>query len=384
MTSTWPATPDVEPGPAPAWGQVGPAARALPTCTPPPASTTADVCVVGLGASGLSAALRLAERGADVVAVDAHGVASGAAGRNGGFLLAGLARFHHDAVASYGHARAVALYRWTLAELDRTVETLPPDVVRRVGSLRVAADAEEAADAAHMLRQLQADGLPAEAYEGPEGRGVLVPTDAVMDPHARCAVLAERAQAAGVRLYAPFRVDRLGDGLVTAGQARIRARRTVVAVDGGLEALLPELADRVTSVRLQMLATEPDDGVALSRPVYRRWGYDYVQQLPTGEILLGGCRDRGSAEEGAPPVPSDDVQRCLDAELRRLGATAPVVARWAARAAFTADRLPVCEEVRPGVLVVGGYSGHGNLVGTACGRSAADVALDGGRLALPA
>jgi hypothetical protein len=37
-------------------------------------------------------------------------VAGGAAGRNGGFLLAGLAAFHHDAVAAHGRARARALY----------------------------------------------------------------------------------------------------------------------------------------------------------------------------------------------------------------------------------------------------------------------------------
>ena len=37
---------------------------------------------------------------------------------------------------------------------------------------------------------------------------------------------------------------------------------------------------------LQMLATAPDPGVVRPRPEYRRWGYDYVQQLPSGEVLL--------------------------------------------------------------------------------------------------
>ncbi|GGI08554.1 NAD(P)/FAD-dependent oxidoreductase [Egicoccus halophilus] len=393
------------PGPAPAWGRVGIAARPLPPLEPLTTSTRADVCVVGLGASGLTAALHLAERGAEVVAIDAYGIAAGAAGRNGGFLLAGLARFHHDAVAAYGRARAVGLYRWTLDELDRTLADLPDDVARRVGSLRIAADDAEFADVDRMLAQLQADGLPAEPYVGPEGTGALVPSDAVMDPHARCAVLAERALAAGARLHAPTRVTDVAtdgvrvtangvrddadvgrgdtDGRGDARRLRIAADRVVVAVDGGLEVLLPELAGRVETVRLQMLATAPEQGVTLPRPVYRRWGSDYVQQLSSGEVLLGGFRDRGRAEQGAPPVPSDDVQACLDAELRRLGVRAPVTHRWAARAAFTTDRLPVCDEVRPGVFAVGGYSGHGNLIGTACARLAADAALDGGRPELP-
>src|SRR4051794_34146373 len=65
----------------------------------------ADVCVVGLGGSGLSAVGELRRLGASVVGVDAGAVAGGAAGRNGGFLLAGSSEFYHDAVAVYGHER---------------------------------------------------------------------------------------------------------------------------------------------------------------------------------------------------------------------------------------------------------------------------------------
>ncbi|WP_331712129.1 FAD-dependent oxidoreductase, partial [Rhodococcus sp. EPR-147] len=50
---------------------------------------TADVCVVGLGGSGLAAVTDLVDRGLDVVGIDAGRIAAGAAGRNGGFLLGG-------------------------------------------------------------------------------------------------------------------------------------------------------------------------------------------------------------------------------------------------------------------------------------------------------
>src|SRR5690349_3480877 len=67
---------------------------------PPPLNgeVTADLCVVGLGGSGLAAVCAALEAGATVAGVDAGPVGGGAAGRNGGFLLAGTARFHHDAV----------------------------------------------------------------------------------------------------------------------------------------------------------------------------------------------------------------------------------------------------------------------------------------------
>ena len=59
-----------------------------------------DVCVVGLGGSGLAAISELVDRGHDVVGIDAGRIAAGAAGRNGGFLLGGPATFLHDALAA--------------------------------------------------------------------------------------------------------------------------------------------------------------------------------------------------------------------------------------------------------------------------------------------
>lgn len=343
--------------------------------------TTADVVVVGLGASGLAACRHLARRGADVAGLDARGIAAGAAGANGGFLLAGLAMFHHDAVARLGRPRAVAAYRWTLGLLDDEFATEP--TARRVGSLRLAADETERADIADHAASLHGDGLPVEAHEGPEGVGLLAPTDGVVHPLARCRRLADEARRGGARLYAPTEVVAVDSAGVTLRRGlAVTARAVVVAVDGGLERLVDGLG--VRTARLQMLATAADADVTRARPEYRRWGHDYTQQLPSGELLIGGGRDVGGESEwGAPPVPSAAVQAHLDAERRRLGVTAPVTHRWAASAAFTADLLPVATTLADTVHVVGGYSGHGNLLGPALAVRAADASLDGGTLALP-
>ena len=92
----------------------------------------ADVCVVGLGGSGLAAVGAALEAGASVVGLDAGPIAGGAAGRNGGFLLAGAARFHHDAVAAWGRERAAGIYAESLVELDRLFAEVGP-LARRVG-----------------------------------------------------------------------------------------------------------------------------------------------------------------------------------------------------------------------------------------------------------
>lgn len=347
--------------------------------TPLPAlagDVDADVCVVGLGGSGLTAISELLSHGVKVVGLEAGTVAGGAAGRNGGLLLAGTAMFYHDAVASLGRGRARRLYELTLREMDR-ITAGTPELIRRVGSLRIAADEAEWDDCLAQLRAMTADGLKVELYSGPEGRGLLFPRDGVFQPLARCRALACRVREAGAQLFETSPARTLSGGEVTTPNGRVRCRAVVVAVDGRLETLLPELVGRVRTARLQMLATAPTAEISLPRPVYLRNGYEYVQQLPNKRIALGGFRDRGGeAEWESTGRPSEGVQGRLERFLRDdLEVSAPITHRWAAPVGYTENGLPVLEEVRPKLWAVGGYSGTGNVVGALLGRVAARLAV---------
>jgi glycine/D-amino acid oxidase-like deaminating enzyme len=332
----------------------------------------ADLCVVGLGGSGLAAARAARDLGATVVGLDAGAVGSGAAGRNGGFLLAGAADPHHATIARLGHDEAVSLYQRTQAELARmAAET--PSAVRLVGSLRIADDAAEAVDCAAQQQAMEADGLAVEPYRGAEGAGLLFPGDGAVQPLARCRLLARSARREGARLFEGSPAVEVTGGLVRTPAGEVRCGAVVVAVDGGLEQVLPELAGRVRTTRLQMLATAPTDEVSIPRPVYARWGYDYWQQLPSGAVVVGGLRDLFlAAEWDAPAEPSPEVQAGLERLLReRIGVRrAPVAHRWAGRVGYTPDLAPIDEEVRPGVWAVGGYSGTGNVIGSLLARAA--------------
>ncbi|CAN5395457.1 FAD-dependent oxidoreductase [soil metagenome] len=338
----------------------------------------ADVCVVGLGGAGLAAVGEAIRRGATVVGIDAAAVGAGAAGRNGGFLLAGLPRFHHRAAAEIGRERAAALYRLTIAEIGR-IRQETPEAVRPVGSVRLASSPEEEEDCDRQFAAMAADGLPVRQYAGPGGRGLEFPTDGSLQPLRRCRALAVQAVDGGARLFERSPATAIAGDLVTTPGGRIRCDRVVVAVDGGLESVLPELAGRVRTARAQMLATAPVPGVVAVRPVYARWGYDYWQQLPDGSVAIGGFRDRGGeAEWTAAAEPTRPVQEEIERFLRSmLRVTAPVTHRWAGAIAFTPDGMPVLGEVRPGVLAAGAYSGTGNVLGAICGRAAVELALDG-------
>ena len=154
-----------------------PVVASWPGRQPLDGDSSADVCVVGLGASGLAAVRAALLRGLSVVGVDAGRIASGAAGRNGGFLLGGPAKQLHLCVDAWGADPALWLYRETLAELA-WLEAELPGIVRRTGSIRLAglpgppADAAEEADraaeaedCAREAAALRAAGLAVEDYD---------------------------------------------------------------------------------------------------------------------------------------------------------------------------------------------------------------------------
>jgi gamma-glutamylputrescine oxidase len=336
-----------------------------------------DVVIVGAGVTGCSAALRLAEGGMRVRVHDARAVAEGASGRNGGFALGGGAARYDVARETYGADKAASYWAWTRHEQDRMVE-LGGDALRRTGSYRLAGDEEEREGIRLEYEALREDGFEAEWLEDVPGGAAGRFRGAISHPH-DCAIQ-------------PARFVRRLAGLATAAGAEIRehdavadlealdADRVVVATDGYGHGLVPELSDLIWPTRGQMVASEPLGRMLYDRPHYARQGFDYWQQLLDGRILLGGFRDVSildeltDVEETTPAI-----QSSLESFLHELaGEEVRVTHRWAGIFGLTQDMLPLVGAV-PGraerVWVAGGYSGHGNVLGFACGALVADAIL---------
>ncbi len=370
---------------------VDPRVRSWPGLPALEGDITADACVIGLGGSGLAAIEAFADAGQSVVGVDAGRIAAWAAGRNGGFLLGGGALSLHDAQNRWGSAVALELYRETLAELDRLTDQLGEDVVRRCGSIRLAGlpgpsvdDLEEAdrererQDCAQHAAQLRTAGIAVEEYDGELGHGLFLPGGGQTNPAVRVLDTARRL-AGTARLFEHTRVSAVSAGQVRTDLGTISAAHIVVAVDGRLDVLLPQLAGTVRTARLQMLATAPIAPGRLPCPVYSRWGYDYAQQDAAGRLYVGGGRDQFAEHEWTTdPEPTDEVQGWIDRVATRMaGAPVSVEQRWAAPVGFTEDGRALCMQVADGVIACGGYSGTGNLVGPVATRAAVRWLLDG-------
>lgn len=328
-----------------------------------------DVVVVGGGVTGCACALRLAERGLRVRLYEAREVGGGASGRNGGFALRGGATRYVRAREAMGADRAQRLWELSERALD-AIEALAGDELRRVGSLRLAVDADEryALEAEH--EALRTDGFACEWVDelpAPLNRlshgALLHPCDGALHPARWIRRLAGRAAAAGAQIVEGVRVD------VDA----LEADAIVVAVDGLTATLLPELERLVVPVRGQMLATEPLTKRLYDRPHYARHGLDYWQQLPDGRLVVGGKRDLSEETEYTTVEATTTlVQEELEAFAAELagGSLPRVTHRWAGIWGETPDRLPLVGAVpgRRGVWVAAGYSGHGNVLGFACGE----------------
>lgn len=115
------------------------------------------------------------------------------------------------------------------------------------------------------------------------------------------------------------------------------------------------------------------------RPHYARGGYDYWHQLSDGRLVLGGKRDASHATEETDVVETTaQIQGELDAFLEQLVGYRPTVTdRWAGIWGTTPDLIPFVGRVpgREDVWVAGGYSGHGNALGLACGDLVARAIL---------
>jgi glycine/D-amino acid oxidase-like deaminating enzyme len=336
-----------------------------------------DVAIVGAGVTGCAAALRLAEGGLRVRVHDARGVASGASGRNGGFALRGGAARYDVARETYGAERAASYWRWTEEALGRMAE-LGGDALRRPGSYRLAGDEEEREGIQLEYEALREDGIEAEWLEdvpgGAAGRfhgAISHPGDGSIQPARFVRRLAARAAAAGAEIREHDRVEDI---------EALDADRVLVATDGYGHGLVPELADLIWPTRGQMVGSAPLDRVLYDRPHYARQGFDYWQQLPDGRILLGGFRDVSILDELTEvEETTPTIQSSLESFLHELaGEEVEVTHRWAGIFGLTQDMLPLVGPV-PGrdgrVWISGGYSGHGNVLGFACGEAVADAML---------
>jgi gamma-glutamylputrescine oxidase len=344
----------------------------------------ADVAVIGAGFTGLSAAMTLAQRGFDVVVLEAETAGWGASGRNGGQIHTGQRRDPDWLAARLGDASARRLVEFAeearlwqrslIAEHGLDVD-LTDGLIHGVHKRRlVEGERREAAqlrdrwgfDLSWLTAGETAAALGTDAYFG----GVRDARGGHLHPMKLALGLARLAEAAGATIYEHSRVTAIHHGakvrLETAGGS-VTADTVVLAGNGYLGGLDPETDARVMPLNNYVLATEPlgerliPGGEAASDT---RFVVYYWRQTGDGRLIFGG------GETYSPRFPKD-IEGFVRGHLRRIYprlADAPVSHAWGGTLAITVNRLPYVRRPRPNVWVAAGYSGQGVVLAPYAGR----------------
>ena len=343
----------------------------------------ADVCVVGGGYTGLSAALHLAEAGLSVVLLEAHRVGFGASGRNGG-QLGGGQRVTQD-VLEARHGPDVARQLWELgADANRLVRALikrhniqcdlRPGVAEMASTRGGVRELHEYAEhLARTYRHFATEVLDREACQAlcpsPVYKGGLIDWDSGhLHPLKLALGLARAAEGAGARIFETSRVTGIEDGVqvkVRTEQGVVTADHLILGCNGYMGDLEPRVAARVMPINNFIAATEPlgpRTAEVLTRDVAVAddlFVINYFRLSADGRLLFGGGESYGYR---FPEDIAATVRKPMERIFPHLKGV-KIDHAWGGTLAITMKRLPWMARLSPRILTASGYSGHG--VGTA-------------------
>ncbi len=348
----------------------------------------ADVCVVGAGYTGLSAALHLAEAGLSVVLLEAQRVGFGASGRNGGQLGSGQ-RVEQDGLETMVGPDEAKKY-WALAEDAKNLVKglvakhgidcdLKPGVAW-AGSSK--GDVKHLHDYAELLQSRygydQIEALDAEAFHAlcpsPDYRGGVVDWGAGhLHPLNYALGLARAARDAGVRIFENTEVLRIDEGQparLTCPAGSVTADHVVLACNGYLGGLNRKVAGRVMPINNFIAATEPlgeDAARVLTKDIAvadSRFVVNYFRLSADKRLLFGGGESYGYR---FPADIAATVRKPM-CEIYPHLRDVRIDYAWGGTLAITMKRLPYLARVAPNILSASGYSGHGVGTATHAGR----------------
>jgi gamma-glutamylputrescine oxidase len=354
--------------------------------------TRADVCIVGGGYTGLSAALHLAQKGFDVVLLEAHRVGFGASGRNGGQVGSGQRQDQIWLEKAVGRDQAHRL--WDLAEESKALvksliadHAMPvrfhPGVAHACWTEAQVRDTHAYGDKLRRdynyphLEPLDRDGIRrligSTVYKGGEidrDAGHIHPLNYALG-------LAAAAAAAGARIYEGSEVHHIDHGAkatVRTGQGRVICDHLILAGNGYIGNLEPKVAAKVMPINNFIIATEPLGARAkeiLAEPIAvadSKFVVNYWRLSEDNRLLFGGGESYGYK---FPDILKTVSKPMLEVYPQLRGTKIDYA--WGGTLAITLNRMPCFMRPAPNALSASGYSGHGVAMATLAGKILAEA-----------
>jgi gamma-glutamylputrescine oxidase len=353
-----------------------------------------DVCVVGAGLAGLSAAIELADSGLTVAVLEARKVGWGASGRNGGQALVGLACDMQVIERQVGRARARQVWDATVEALElihARCRRFEIDCEWQDGCLAAAVTQRRANELAPWIETLARDygyermqlidraELPqwiassryqAAAFDS--GSGHLHPLKYTLG-------LARAASQLGVKIFEGTRAIEVRPGRlaeVRTPQRRVHCSHVLLAGNVYLDELVPPLAARIMPVGTFIAASRSLGAERAAQLLPRRtavsdtqWVLDYFRLSRDDRMIFGG---RVSYSAIAPRQLPEAMRRRMVGTFPQL-ADVPIEFAWGGYVDITMNRAPDFGRVTDNVYYLQGFSGHGLALTGLAGRIVAEA-----------
>ena len=355
---------------------------------------TADVCIVGAGYTGLSAALHLAEAGYKVVLLEAHRVGWGASGRNGGQVGTGLNKDQAELESMFGKTQAKALWDLSLEAVNLCKELIHKYQIScdlQAGIIHADHRQRFVEGSRAFVEKLQRDydysdirfldqaALQQELHSPLYYGGLLNLGAAHLHPLNYALGLAQAAHQAGAAIYEHSPVLSYSNGTkaeVLVEQGSVTADYLILACNGYLDNLEPKVASRVMPINNYIVATEPLTEAQTLDLIPNRYAVadsafvvNYFRLSADKRLLFGG------GESYSFKFPSDirGLVRPRMLQVFPQLAEAKLDYAWGGTLAVTVNRLPYFTRLQPNIFSVSGYSGHGVALATLAGKLLSEV-----------
>jgi glycine/D-amino acid oxidase-like deaminating enzyme len=336
-----------------------------------------DVCVIGAGFAGLTAAREIARRGWSVAVLEGNKVGWAASGRNTGFVLPGFGAHIDDIIERVGLDHAKQL--WALSEqgveyVRRTIaDSALPGVDPKPGWLHVS-KIDNGDKQSTFVERMRWIGADVEAWPTERVREVLPNPRYFNAVHYRNAFhihplnyalgLAALAEKAGARIFEDtpaITIDAAGvRKRISTPSGMVRASHVVLAGNIHLGNLMPRLAATLLPVSTYVMVTEPIAN--LSDIVRTTAAVSDTNRADNHYRIVGGDRLQWSGRMRAWQAGSRWIGRGLAADIRRnfpeLGKI-DIAHLWRGTLGRTIHRMPQIGEIDRGVWLASGFGGHG-------------------------
>jgi glycine/D-amino acid oxidase-like deaminating enzyme len=357
-----------------------------------------DVAIVGAGLTGLSAALHLARKGAQVEVFEQETVAWGASGRNGGMATTGLSIGFRDAVARYGFPSASAYFLAYNDAIDTVEKIVGEEGIdcdfARTGKLTLAAKPGHL-DGLRQTHDVLAERLGYETQIVSKSQirseigsdfyhGAMVdPKGAGLHVGKFTRGLAEAAAALGVTIHEKAGVESLRrlEGTrheLTTRRGSVRADQVLVATSGYTRRPFRWQQVRIAPVGSFIVVTEPlGKEVCDQLMPTRRMASDtknllyYFRITPDHRLLFGGRARFAMSNPQSDEKSGKILHQAMASVFPQLAKTR-VDYCWGGLVDMSMDRMVHAGE-KDGLFYSMGYSGHGVQMATHMGKQMAEV-----------